>query len=89
MKSSYTVFPNDDHRPGDFKYDRVIDVDGIGEVTLTAGSFLQDYEFKSNHGTLDRYNGRYTKTPDFPNGTYAYFLTFQETTADILSLIHI
>ena len=83
MKSSYTVFPNDDHRPGDFKYDRVIDVDGIGEVTLTAGSFLQDYEFKSNYGTLDRYNGRYTKTPDFPNGTYAYFLTFQETTADI------
>ena len=39
MTSSYFVHPNDDHRPGDFKYDRTITVNGIGEVTLTAGSF--------------------------------------------------
>ena len=82
MKSSYLLHPNDDHRPGDFKYDRVVDVEGIGQVTLTAGSFLQDFVYKGGHGTLDRYNGRYVKTPDFPDGTYAYFLTFEETTAD-------
>ena len=83
MSSSYIVLPNDDHRPGDFKFDRTIEVDGVGTVTLTAGSFLQDFEYRETKGTLDRYNGRYVKTPDFPNGTYAYFLTFEGTTADI------
>jgi plastocyanin len=41
-----------------------------------AGTFIQDYEFVQDLGTLDEYNGKYTKTPDYPNGTYAYFLTF-------------
>ena len=83
MTSSYKLLPNDDHRPRDFRYDRTIDVDNVGEITLTAGSFIQDYEFKDSLGTLDRYNGRYTVTPDFPNGTYAYFLTFDKTTTDV------
>ena len=83
MSSSYKKLPTDNHRPKDFRYDRTIDVLGIGTVTLTAGSFIQDYEFKEKHGTLDRYNGRFTITPDFPNGTYAYFLTFENTTEDI------
>ncbi len=26
-------------------------------------------------GTLDEYNGRFTRTPEYPEGTYAYFLT--------------
>ena len=26
-------------------------------------------------GDLDRHNGRFTKTVDFPNGVYAYFAT--------------
>lgn len=40
------------------------------------GTYLQDFEFVENFGTLDQYNGRSSKTPDFPNGTYAYFMTF-------------
>jgi hypothetical protein len=36
------------------------------------GMFVQDYEF-TNAGDLDIHNGRYCVTPDFPNGTYAYF----------------
>lgn len=43
-----------------------------------AGSFIQDYEYVANLGTLDEYNGRYGVTPDYPEGTYAYFLTFEE-----------
>lgn len=39
------------------------------------GAFIEDYMFLSNYGTLDRFNGRYCVTPDFPNGTYAYFAT--------------
>ena len=39
------------------------------------GTFIPDYLFVQNHGTLDRCNGRKIKTPEFPNGTYAYFIT--------------
>jgi hypothetical protein len=38
------------------------------------GFFIEDYEY-TNSGNLDRYNGRFTKTVDFPNGVYAYFAT--------------
>ena len=78
MTSSYKLLPNANHRPKDFRYDKVVEVEGIGNITLSAGSLIQDYEFKDSYGTLDRYNGRYTITPDFPNGTYAYFLTFEK-----------
>lgn len=39
------------------------------------GFFVDDYEFTGN-GDLDEYNGRYCLTPEFPDGTYAYFSTF-------------
>jgi hypothetical protein len=38
------------------------------------GIFVEDYEF-TNVGDLDQHNGRYCVTPDYPNGTYAYFTT--------------
>jgi hypothetical protein len=38
------------------------------------GTFVEDYIF-NNSGDLDIYNGRWCKTPEFPNGTYAYFAT--------------
>ena len=41
------------------------------------GTFIQDYQFVADAGTLDVCNGRFCKTPDFPQGTYAYFLTNQ------------
>ena len=39
------------------------------------GTFVQDYEYVAGSGDLDECNGRITVTPDFPDGTYAYFLT--------------
>ena len=36
------------------------------------GFFVEDYKY-DNSGNLDEYNGRFTKTPEFPNGVYAYF----------------
>lgn len=39
------------------------------------GAFAEDYEFAPGSGDLDEYNGRLTRTPEFPDGTYAYFLT--------------
>ncbi|MCA8909443.1 MAG: YHYH protein [Rhodospirillaceae bacterium] len=39
------------------------------------GRFTQDYEYVPGLGDLDQANGRETVTPDYPDGTYAYFLT--------------
>jgi hypothetical protein len=39
------------------------------------GTFIADYEFVQGAGSLDECNGKMTKTPEFPNGTYAYFLS--------------
>ena len=47
----------------------IIDRPGFGE-----GYFVEDYQF-TNSGSLDRNNGRFCKTPDFPDGIYAYFAT--------------
>jgi len=38
------------------------------------GFFIEDY-FYDGDGDLDEYNGRYCKTPEFPDGVYAYFST--------------
>ena len=37
-----------------------------------AGFFVEDYKYTDN-GDLDVHNGRYGKTPEYPNGVYAYF----------------
>ncbi|MBU6180830.1 MAG: YHYH protein, partial [Verrucomicrobia bacterium] len=39
------------------------------------GAFVQDYECVAGSGDLDECNGRFCLTPEFPEGTYAYFLT--------------
>lgn len=65
LKSSYALKQGD--RPGrrdgpGGKYD---------------GAFVQDYEFVPGSGDLDECNGRFCVTPEFPDGTYAYFMTSQ------------
>jgi|GEM_PF-681991 len=37
------------------------------------GEFVEDYEYISGLGHLDEFNGRFCYTPEYPNGTYAYF----------------
>ena len=39
------------------------------------GTFVNDYTYAHKSGSLDENNGRFCVTPDFPEGTYAYFLT--------------
>jgi hypothetical protein len=47
------------------------------------GRYMEDNDFLGDHGIapgtntydLDEYNGRYCVTPEFPNGTYAYFVS--------------
>ena len=51
----------------------------LGPSTLTypLGYFIQDYQYTHRSGSLDENNGRYCVTPEYPNGTYAYFITIQ------------
>jgi len=41
-------------------------------VGFSDGFFIEDYIFDGS-GDLDTHNGRFCKTPEFPNGVYAYF----------------
>jgi len=47
--------------------------DGPGDAY--DGTFVEDYEYVVGAGDLDQCNGRQTVTPDYPQGSYAYFLT--------------
>ena len=76
--SSYRTKLNDNHRPAGSKYTDTIvsSVDPTYTITLSAGIFIEDYEYVNGLGTLDQFNGRYCVTPEYPDGTYAYFATF-------------
>jgi len=45
------------------------------------GFFIDDYKFDDS-GDLDVNNGRFSKTPDFPNGIYAYYATIDPDTKE-------
>jgi hypothetical protein len=48
------------------------------------GFFVEDYVYseKSDETVLDKNNGRFGVTPEFPNGTYAYFATINYNSSD-------
>ncbi len=53
-----------------------------GTTTYTPGRYAGDYDYLGDLGQtqgatfdLDQYNGRNCVTPEFPGGTYAYFVT--------------
>ena len=47
------------------------------------GFFISDWEYTAD-GDLDQYNGRFCKTPEFPDGVYAYFCTIEQSdSADV------
>jgi hypothetical protein len=45
------------------------------------GRFAEDYEYAAGSGDLDQFNGRFSKTADYPQGTYAYFLSTTDSGA--------
>ena len=61
MTSSYSLNGSRSNGPSTSKY--------------PLGSFVNDYTYTHKSGSLDQNNGRFCVTPDFPKGTYAYFLT--------------
>ena len=45
--------------------------------------FIEDFKWiaSTDESVLDKNNGRFCVTPDFPNGTYAYFATLESSVA--------
>jgi len=62
LKSGYSLIANS-NRPSSSIY--------------PLGFFVEDYQF-TNSGDLDQHNGRFCVTPEFPDGTYAYFCTIND-----------
>ena len=50
------------------------------QTTWPLGTFREDYEYIVSTGEdhLDEHNGRLCVTPEYPDGTYAYFATVDE-----------
>ncbi len=44
-------------------------------ATYPLGAYIEDFEYVPGLGVLGESNGRQCVTPDYPNGTYAYFGT--------------
>ncbi len=42
------------------------------------GAYREDFYFDSASGDLDQHNGRFGVTPEYPGGTYAYFVTLND-----------
>lgn len=64
-KSSYKLLPN---------RDSFVDIaPSVSDYPM--GTFVEDYKYIPTHGTLDEHNGIFCPTPDFPEGTYCYFIT--------------
>ncbi len=62
-------------------------------ATYAIGHYIEDYDYLGDLGytqttsstvrdfDLDKYNGRFCVTPEFPSGTYAYFSTIDSSNA--------
>ncbi len=48
---------------------------GPSTTEYPLGTFNNDYAYTHKTGSLDENNGRFCITPDYPEGSYAYFLT--------------
>lgn len=78
IKSSYQL-KNITTRPNGPDVDQVVTL-GMSTETLFLGYFREDYEYVAHpeEDFLDEHNGRFCVTPEYPNGTYAYFATVDE-----------
>jgi hypothetical protein len=54
---------------------RSVDANNLKKYPM--GIFVQDYMYNSG-SDLDQHNGRYCCTPEYPDGTYAYFCSVDE-----------
>ena len=73
MTSSYSVRATE--APGRPDY-------GNDQDNPPAGTLMEDWEYVEATGDLDSFNGRFCVTPEYANGTYAYFVTVDPANTD-------
>ena len=59
-------------------YELVNKADRPSTSLYPLGFFVEDYSYRAS-GDLDSHNGRFCVTPEFPNGTYAYFASLGQS----------
>ena len=74
MRTGYAV--RDTEAPGRPDYGNTND-------NPPAGTLMEDFEYVEGTGDLDIHNGRFAITPEYQDGTYAYFLTVDESDVDV------
>ena len=60
---------------GSYRLKSTPDTGRPSTTTYPMGAFRQDYEYAAGSGDLDECNGRTGVTPEFPQGTYHYYIT--------------
>jgi hypothetical protein len=56
-------------------------------TTYPAGCFCEDYIYTAGSGDLDAHNGRFCITPEYPSGTYAYFVTIDQNQTPVYPFV--
>jgi hypothetical protein len=56
-------------------------------ATYPLGCFIQDFVYVAGAGDLDDHNGRVCVTPEYPGGTYAYFITIDSAMNPIFPFV--
>src|SRR6185312_16500769 len=51
-------------------------------ASFPLGDYAEDYVYSAGSGTLDQYDGRFAVTPDYPSGTYAYYIPLDAVTGN-------
>ena len=64
-------------------YTKRVEPDKNIRPNLPDGFFTQDFYYDRAIGDLDEHNGRFCKTPDYPDGIYAYFATIDNSAISI------
>ena len=60
---------------GSYAFKATPDAGRPSVAVFPMGTFTQDYVYTAGSGDLDECNGRTGVTPEFPNGTYHYYIT--------------
>lgn len=53
--------------------------DGPPLAEQPLGAYIEDYEYVEGLGDLDEFNGRFSVTPEYPEGIYHYVVTIDDT----------
>ncbi len=56
-------------------------------ATYPLGCLCEDYVYTPGSGDLDDHNGRFCITPEYPAGTYAYFVTIDANLAPVYPFV--